>query len=102
MPGAKASTELSRLPAARDGELVLRMADALLQLPAVGVGLAALDTVELGLRLLELAPGPRVVDLVRGDCVVDERERAVVLDLEEPGAGRELVHLRLRDVDARR
>ncbi len=48
------------------------MADALLELPAVGVGLAAVDPLELGLRLLELAPCAIVVHLARVDVVVDE------------------------------
>ena len=72
--------------AADDGELVLGVADALLELPAVGVGLAALDPLELGLRLLELRARPLLVDLRRVDGVVDERERAVLLDLEEARA----------------
>ena len=53
----------------------------------------ALDALELGLRRLELLAGARVVDLLRVDGVVDERDRAVELDLEEAGAGRELEHL---------
>ena len=45
----------------------------------------------------------RVVDLLRVHRVVDERERAVLLDLEEAGAGRELLNLRVAlHVDARR
>ena len=44
-------------------ELVLRVPDALLELPAIGGRLAALDRLELGLRLLELLLRARVVDL---------------------------------------
>ena len=51
------------------------------------------DPLELGLRRLELLLGARVVDLLRVDGVVDERDRAVELDLEEAGPGRELEHL---------
>ena len=69
------------------------MLDPLLDLPAVRVRLPALDALQLGLRRLELLPGASVVDVLRVNGVVDERERAVLLDLEEPGAGRELVHL---------
>ena len=77
------------------------MLDALLELPAVGVGLACLDLRELGLGRLELGLGTRGVDLVHVDRVVHQRERAVLLDLEEPGAGRELADLRpALDVDA--
>jgi hypothetical protein len=78
---------------AGDGELVLGVEDALLELPAVGGGLAPLDPLELRLRLLELLPRPRVVDLLHVDGVVHERDRAVELDLEEPGPRRELEHV---------
>ena len=44
----------ARLGRTGSGELVLGVPDALLDLPAVGLGLAALDPLELGLRLLEL------------------------------------------------
>ena len=64
-------------PATR--ELVLGVADALLDLPAVGARLAALDRLELRLRRLELRAGAHVVDLRRIDRGVDERDRAVVL-----------------------
>ena len=57
------------------------------------VRLAGLEPLELGLRLLELPPGAVVVDLARVDRVVDERQRTILLDLEEAGAGRELEHL---------
>src|SRR5262245_6376463 len=76
--------------AARDGELVLGVLDALLELPAVGRRLAGLDLLELDLRRLELRLGSGVVDLLDVDRVVDEREGAVELDLEEPGPGGEL------------
>ena len=62
----------------------------------------ALDLLELGLRLLELLLRPGVVDLAHVDRVVDERDRAVELDLEEAGARRELEHLAAAEVDARR
>ena len=51
--------------AAGDGELVLGVLDPLLDLPAVGGRLAALDRLELGLRGLELGAGAGVVDLRR-------------------------------------
>src|SRR5437588_4014652 len=89
------------LAGARDGKLVLRVTDALLELPAVGARLAPVETLELGLRLLELRTRPRVVDIGREDGIVHERDRAVELDLEEAGAGRVLAHL-LAGVDARR
>ena len=53
------------------------MADALFELPPVGVGFAALDALELLARALELLAGARVVDLPRVYGVIDERERAV-------------------------
>jgi hypothetical protein len=41
--------------------------------------------------------------VLRVDGVVDQRERAVLLDLEEPGPGRKLVHLAFAlNVHARR
>src|SRR5205807_793249 len=85
-----------------DAQLVLRVPDALLELPPVGLGLAEVDPLELVPRLLELAPRPLVVDLERADRVVDERERAVLLHLEESRACRELLDLGLADVDPRR
>ena len=72
--------------AAGDRELVLGVADALLDLPAVGRRLAALDRLELGLRRLELLAGAGVVDLGRLDGVVDERDRPVLQHLEEARA----------------
>src|SRR4029079_9236337 len=65
------------LPVPEDAELVLGVADALLELPTVGRGLAAVDSFQLGMRVLELLPGPILVDLARGDGVVDKRDRAV-------------------------
>ena len=63
----------------------------------------ALDLLELGLRRLELLLRARVVDLLHVDGVVDERDRAVELDLEEAGPGRELEHVvGAVEVDARR
>src|SRR5919197_4287159 len=80
-PKATTTTAASAtLAATRDRELVLRMADALLELPAIGARLAPLHALELGARLLELRPRPRVVDLVRAHGVVDERDRAIELD----------------------
>src|SRR5438132_914168 len=93
-----------RTPAltSRDGQLVLRVLDPLLELPAVGIRLAALDALELRLRLLELAPRPLVVDLLRVDGVVHERERAILLDAEEARAGGERPHVPFAHVNARR
>jgi hypothetical protein len=54
-----------------DLELVLGVADALLDLPAVRVRLAALDALELGLGLVELLPCPLGIDVQRVDRVVD-------------------------------
>ena len=76
-----------------DRQLVLGVLDPLLDLPAVAFGLAALDRLQLGLRRLELLPRPRVVDVSRVNCVVDERERSILLDLEEARPGGELQHL---------
>src|SRR5262249_60397847 len=79
------------------------MLDPLLELPAVGVRLAAIDAFELRLRRLELLARPFVVDLAGEHGVVDERDRPVELNLEEPRSGRVLVHLPVAlDVDARR
>src|SRR4029077_20304457 len=73
--------------------LVLGVLDALLELPAIGVGLAALDTFELALSGLQLLPRAVVVDLVGRDGIVDQRDRAVLLDLEKACAGRELANV---------
>src|SRR5665213_2426247 len=83
-----------------DAELVLRVADALLELPAVGGRLARLDPCKLRLRILELLLCTRVVDLPRGDRVVDERDRPVLEHLEEAWARRELVYLTVAHVHA--
>src|SRR5580765_4041411 len=89
---------------AGDRELVLRVLDALLELPAVGVRLALLDALELCAGGLELLLGAGRVDVLRVDGVVHEREHAVLLDLEEAGAGRELDYVlgRTVAVDPRR
>src|SRR6266511_885312 len=86
------------------GQLVLGVADALLDLPPVRLGLATLDLLQLRLRLLKLAPRALDVDLVREHRVVHERDRTVLLHLEEPWTGRELAHavVALAEVDARR
>src|SRR3954447_22873353 len=89
--------------ASRDQELVLGVADALLDLPAVRRRLAAVDGLELGLRGFELLPRTGVVDLVGADRVVDQRDGAVVDHLKEAGTGRELEHVRAAArMDARR
>src|SRR5262249_33901926 len=54
---------------------------------------SALDSLELGLRLLELPARTLVVDLLRANGVVDEGDRAVELHLEEAWAGGEFLHL---------
>src|SRR5579862_7518301 len=72
--------------AAADRELVLGVADALLELPRIRGRLAALDLLELGLRLLELPLGTLGVDLGGRDGVVDERDRTILEHLEEPRA----------------
>src|SRR6266498_1242909 len=89
MPGTNACNSATT----GDLQLILRVADALLELPAVGVGIALFEPLELGACLLELLPRARVVDLARLDGVVHKRERPVLLDLEEAGAGRELEHV---------
>ena len=83
--------------AARDGELVLGVADALLELPAVGVGLAALDPLELGLRRLELlaARGPSSISSASTASSTSASARSCS-HLEEARAGRELAHLARR------
>src|SRR6266540_6470965 len=108
MPGTNACTGLPTLPAglglaaARDRELVLRVPDALLELPAIGLRLAAFDPLELCLGLLQLALRPPGIDLACIDRVVHERERAILLDLEEARARGELAHVGLTEVDPRR
>ena len=54
------------------------------------------------LRGLELRAGSLVVDLLHVHGVVHERERAIELDLEEAGPGRELEHLVRVEMNARR
>src|SRR6266568_3808496 len=95
---------MTNLAAAADRQLVLGVLDALLEHPAVGRRLAAVDALELGLRFFELAPRTLVVDLARRDGVVHQRNCAVLLHLEEARAGRELTHafLAFAEVDARR
>ena len=78
------------------------MPDSLLELPTVGTRVTPLDALELGARLLELRPCTRVVDLPRVHGIVDERDRAVELDLEEARAGGELANVRVGDVHPRR
>src|SRR5439155_27159297 len=63
--------ETVELAAPGDRELILRMLDALLELPAVGGGLAPIDPLELPLGCLELLARPLVVDLVGEHGVVD-------------------------------
>ena len=86
----------------RDVELRLRVDDPLLDDPPVRGRLAALDPLELRLSLVELALCVLGVDLVRADGMVDECDRAVLLDREEPGARRELIDAVGAEMDARR
>src|SRR3990172_5650149 len=88
--------------AAGDFELVLGVLDPLLELPAVRLRLACFDLREFSLCRLELPTRPLVVDLLHAHRVVDERKRTIELDLEEPGAGRELENLVRIEVNARR
>src|SRR5262245_22482284 len=76
------------------------MPHALFELPPVGVRLPGVDAVQLGLRLLQLLSSALGVDLAGVDRVVDEREGAVLLDLEEARAGGELEDVAFGDVDA--
>src|SRR5215831_7643222 len=78
------------------------MPDPLLDLPAIGLRVAVLDSLQLRASLLELPLRPLDVDLACLAGVVDERQRAVLLDPEEPGPGCELAHVCLLEVDARR
>src|SRR5215831_9330084 len=82
-------------------EDVLRVTDALLELPPVGRRLAALDALELRLGLLELLLRARIVDRIRSDRIVDERNGAVLEHLEEARAGRELLHVSVAEMHAR-
>ena len=63
------------------------MPDALFELPAVAGARARVQLLELRPGRLELRGGAGVVDLLHVDRVVDERERPVGFDLEEPRAG---------------
>ena len=69
-----------------DGELVLGMPDALLELPAVSSRLSRLDLLELGPCRVQLGLGAGVVDLLDIDGIVDECKSRVGLDLEEAWA----------------
>ncbi len=69
------------------------MANALLELPAIARAGAGVELLELRPGPLELRRRARVVDLLDVDRVVDERQRPVGLDLEEPRAGGELEDL---------
>ena len=91
-------------PVVRPGnrELVLGVLDALLELPPVTGGRACVQLLELGLRGFELSRRACVVDLLHVDGIVDEGERRVGLDLEEPGSRGELQHLAPAEVHARR
>src|SRR6478672_9521407 len=53
-PGSDPGLSPAALAAAGDGQLVLGVLDALLELPAIRARLAAVHTLELGLRRLEL------------------------------------------------
>ena len=75
------------------------MADPLLELPAIRSGVARIDALELGLRLFKLLPCAGLIDVPGGHCGVDERDRSVLEHLEEPGAGRELAHLAVAQVN---
>ena len=63
---------------------------------------ALVELLELRPGRLELRRGAVVVDLLHVDGIVDERERPIELDLEEPGAGGELEHLVAAEVHPRR
>src|SRR5689334_22459790 len=100
--GRGAGTLVERLAPTCDSQLVLGVLDPLLELPAVRVRLALLDTLELALGGLELLACAGVVDLAREHGVVDERDRTVELHLEEARTRRVLPHLAVAvDVDAR-
>src|SRR6266516_5095531 len=86
MPGANASINLNlTIPLCRAGdlELILGVRNPLLELPAIGVRLAALHLLQLCACLFELAFCPFAVDLLGGDGVVHERDCPVLLHLEE-------------------
>src|SRR2546425_1634801 len=79
--------------ASSDAEHVLGVDETLLDLPAVGGALAAVDRLQLRLGRLELPAGARVVDVVHIHRGVDQGDRAILEHLEEPRAGRELAHV---------
>src|SRR3954470_20327219 len=100
---ASALSTQTALASAGARHLFLGVLEALLDLPAVGAGLAALDELELCLRRLQLLPRARVVDLACEHGVVDQRDCAGLLHLEEARPRRELLHLPVPfDVHARR
>src|SRR5207244_11266923 len=76
-----------------DAELVLRVPDALLELPAVGRRVSGLQLLELGAGVVELLLRARIVDVVGLHRVVDKGDRAILEHLEETGAGCELLDL---------
>ena len=84
---------LSASVVAGDGELVLGVPEALLDLPAVVPSAPASISLELGPRLLGLAARVLDVDLLGAHRVVDEDERAVLLHLEVAGPGCERLPL---------
>src|SRR5207237_10835343 len=76
--------------ASRGCELVLGVADPLLELPAVGLALAPLHAFQLLACRVELALSIVGIDLPHVDGGVDESERPVLFDREEARAGRKL------------
>jgi hypothetical protein len=72
-----------RLGASDGRELVLGMANPLLELPPVGIHFTPLDTLELGSCRLQLLTRARRIDLTGLDGIVYERECAILLDLEK-------------------
>src|SRR5437667_1028810 len=77
----------SRLGATGHAELVLGVLDSLLELPAIGVRLAALDELQLALCGLELFPCTGLIDLACGDGVVDEGDTRSRSTLKNPAPG---------------
>src|SRR5919204_439113 len=83
-PGAAPAAEPRsgrRRPAStspRRRQLILRGLDSLLDLPAIGLRLAAVEPLELRPRILELALCDRRIDLANVDGGVDEGERPVL------------------------
>src|SRR4029077_8818031 len=86
------------LGSAADRELVLRVPDPLLELPAVGRRLPRLDAFELRPRFLELSPRPPRVDLSGCYGVVDEGDRGVLEPREDPRPGRNLLRVAVAGV----